>query len=85
MKKLDAWIYINGNLEGAYEMPATIPLYQQGLKNFHISWLKETSFCRPKKYPFYLPLIHLNLIPDSIIEINLQPIRRRFIFLGRRL
>ena len=72
-KIIDAWIYINGNLEGVYEMPATIPLHYQGVKNLSIyPGIKRNGISADrKKYPFYLPFnTSINLIPDSIIEIN---------------
>ena len=68
----DAWIYVNGNLEGVYEMPATIPLHYEGLKNLVIyPGIKRNGIAADrKKYPFYLPFDTIcNLIPDSVLNI----------------
>jgi hypothetical protein len=72
-KITDAWIYINGNLEGVYELPSTIPLHYEGYKNLLIyPGIKRNGIAGDrKKYPFYLPYdASTSLIPDSIIEIN---------------
>ena len=55
-KITDAWIYVNGNLEGVYELPATIPLHYEGLKNLVIyPGIKRNGIAADrKKYPFYL-------------------------------
>lgn len=72
-KITDAWIYVNGNLEGVYELPSTIPLHYEGYKNLLIyPGIKRNGIAADrKKYPFYLPYdASTSLIPDSIIEIN---------------
>ena len=71
-KITDAWIYVNGNLEGVYELPATIPLHYEGLKNLVIyPGIKRNGIAADrKKYPFYLPFDTIcNLIPDSVLNI----------------
>ena len=71
-KITDAWIYVNGNLEGVYELPATIPLHYEGLKNLVIyPGIKRNGIAADrKKYPFYLPFdTTFNLIPDSVLNI----------------
>ena len=71
-KITDAWIYVNGNLEGVYEIPATIPLHYEGLKNLVIyPGIKRNGIAADrKKYPFYLPFDTIcNLIPDSVLNI----------------
>ena len=63
---------MNGNLEGVYEMPATIPLHYEGLKNLVIyPGIKRNGIAADrKKYPFYLPFDTIcNLIPDSVLNI----------------
>lgn len=73
-KITDAWIYINGNLEGAYELPATIPLHYQGIQDLSIyPGIKRNGISADrKKYPFYTQFdTTINLIPDSIL--SLQP------------
>ena len=71
-KITDAWIYLNGNLEGVYELPATIPLHYEGYKNLVIyQALKKWDCCRQKKVSFYLPFDTIcNLIPDSVLNIT---------------
>jgi hypothetical protein len=54
-KITDAWIYVNGNLEGAYELPVTIPLHYEGVKDLSIyPGIKRNGISADrKKYPFY--------------------------------
>jgi len=71
-KITDAWIYLNGNLEGVYELPATIPLHYEGYKNLVIyPGIKRNGIAADrKKYPFYLPFDTIcKLIPDSVLNI----------------
>lgn len=73
-KITDAWIYLNGNLEGAYELPATIPLHYEGIQELSIyPGIKRNGISADrKKYPFYTQFdTTINLIPDSILL--LQP------------
>ena len=73
-KITDAWIYINGNLEGVYELPATIPIHYEGIQNLSIyPGIKRNGISADrKKYPFYNQFdTTINLIPDSIL--TLQP------------
>jgi len=70
----DAWIYVNGNLEGVYELPATIPLHYDGTQELSIyPGIKRNGISGDrKKYPFYeVYSIEIMLYPDSII--NLSP------------
>ena len=73
-KITDAWIYLNGNLEGAYELPATIPLHYEGIQELSIyPGIKRNGISADrKKYPFYTQFdTTINLILDSILL--LQP------------
>ena len=47
-KITDAWIYVNGNLEGAYELPAIIPLHYEGIQDLSIypGIKRKWNFCR---------------------------------------
>lgn len=69
----DAWVYVDGNLEGVYELPAEkIPLHYQGEHELKIyAGIKRNGISADrKKYDFYTPYtIQLNLIQDSIIEL----------------
>ena len=69
----DAWIYVNSNLEGVYELPATIPLHYQGNQEISIyPGIKKNGISADReKYSFYTPHIQsIDLIPDSVITIN---------------
>ncbi len=72
-KITDAWVYIDGNLEGVYELPSTIPLHYEGYHDLTIyAGIKKNGISADReKYPFYTSHSeNLNLIPDSIIEIS---------------
>ena len=71
-KITDAWVYVDGNLEGVYELPATLPLHYEGNHNVTIyPGIKKNGISADReKYPFYTSFNEtVNLIPDSIIEI----------------
>tara|TARA_B100000927_G_scaffold36238_1_gene26037 strand:+ start:539 stop:1372 length:834 start_codon:yes stop_codon:yes gene_type:complete len=71
-KITDAWVYINDNLEGVYELPAKVPLHYDGIKDLKLyPGIKRNGISADrKKYPFYTVYnIAIDLIPDSIINI----------------
>ena len=62
-KITDAWIYLNGNLEGAYELPATIPLHYEGIQELSITpELKEMEYLQTEKNTLSTPNLILLLI-----------------------
>ena len=71
---VDAWVYVDGNLEGIYELPAEkIPLIYDGEHELKIyAGIKKNGISGDReKYSFYTSYTqNINLIPDSIIEIN---------------
>ncbi len=71
---VDAWVYIDGNLEGTYELPAEkIPLIYDGEHELKIyAGIKKNGVSADReKYSFYTPYTqNINLIADSIIAIN---------------
>ena len=72
-KITDVWVYANNNLEGVYELPATLPLHYQGNTDLALyPGIKRNGISTDrKKYPFYEPyIVKTNLIPDSVIEIH---------------
>ena len=72
-KITDVWVYANNNLEGVYELPATLPLHYQGNTDLALyPGIKRNGISTDrKKYPFYEPyIVKTNLISDSIIEIH---------------
>jgi len=72
-KITDAWVYVDDQIVGAYELPATIPILSEGNHEVMIkAGIKVNGISETRAiYPFYKPYkISLNLIPDSIITIN---------------
>mgnify|MGYP007063407512 CR=1 FL=1 len=69
----DAWVYVDGNLEGAYELPADkIPIHYTGKHDISIyAGIKKNGVTgNRKKYPFFTSFRqNIDLIADSIIEI----------------
>ena len=54
-KITDAWVYINGNSIGTFELPATIPVIQEGTHDLKIrAGIMENGIAATRKtYPFY--------------------------------
>ncbi len=70
----DAWVYLNGNLEGVYELPAEkIPLHYSGNSDLKIyAGIKKNGVSGDRDiYDFFTSYTqNIELIPDSIIPIN---------------
>lgn len=69
----DVWVYVNDNLEGVWELPATIPLHYQGSQNikFYAGIKKNGVSANRTQYPFYTPFeVTLDLVGDSIIQLD---------------
>ena len=51
----DAWVYINDNLQGVYELPAKFPILEEGQHNLRIkAGIKENGISGTRiAYPFY--------------------------------
>jgi hypothetical protein len=72
-KITDVWVYLDNNLEGVYELPATIPLHYDGIHELKLyPGIKRNGISADrKKYPFYTPFTLITeLFPDSIIELT---------------
>jgi hypothetical protein len=72
-KITDAWIYIDDNIAGAFELPATIPLLFSGKHKVTIkAGIKVNGISGTRAvYPFYETYTaSVNLVPDSMITIN---------------
>ena len=72
-KITDVWVYLDNNLEGVYELPATIPLHYEGIHELKLyPGIKRNGIAADrKKYPFYTPFTLITeLYPDSIIELT---------------
>lgn len=69
-KITDAWVYVNDQLIGVYELPATIPVLQTSTQRLNISpGIKLNGISATRvPYPFYKPfnLTSFNFIPDSV-------------------
>jgi hypothetical protein len=51
----DAWVYINGQLQGVYELPATFPVLEEGNANIKVyAGIKNNGIASNRViYPFY--------------------------------
>ena len=74
-KITDAWVYVDDQLIGAYELPSTFPVLKKGPHKVALyGGIKVDGRSDARdKYPFYRPLIYqnLNIVEDSIV--NLSP------------
>ena len=74
-KIADAWVYVDDQLIGAYELPTTFPVLKKGPHKVAIyGGIKVDGRSDTRdRYPFYRPLVYnnLNLAEDSIV--NLTP------------
>ena len=70
---VDAWVYIDGNLEGIYELPAEkIPLIHDGEHELKVfAGIKKNGISGDReKYSFFTSYTqNIYLIPDSIIAV----------------
>lgn len=74
-KITDAWVYVDDQIIGCYELPTTFPILKHGPHKVSIYGGICTNGIGASRapYPFYRPMIYqdLNLVEDSII--NLSP------------
>lgn len=70
----DAWVYVNDQLVGAFELPATFPVLAQGKQKLEIRpGIKLNGIAATRvPYPFYKPTIiqEFNFIPDSVQQVR---------------
>lgn len=75
-KITDAWVYVDDDPIGCFELPATFPVLKHGPHKVTIygGIMSNGIAAARASYPFYKPQIYesLNLVEDSII--NLQPV-----------
>ena len=75
-KITDAWVYVDDDPIGCFELPATFPVLKHGPHKVTIygGIMSNGIAAARATYPFYKPQIYasLNLVEDSII--NLQPV-----------
>ena len=72
-KITDAWVYVGGELLGAFPLPATIPVLQEGTKELVIDpGINENGIeALPQIYPFYRRYSKMiNLVSNETININ---------------
>ncbi len=70
----DAWVYVNENLIGIYELPAHFPVLEQGNTNIRVvAGIKVNGIAVSRgPYPFYTPWeVEKNLQPGETV--NLEP------------
>lgn len=75
----DAWVYVNDDIVGVYELPATVPLLAAGQNSVQIrAGVKMNGIALTRlSYPFFVPYeTNLDLIRDSVLtiypEVNYQ-------------
>lgn len=70
----DAWVYIDDNLIGVFELPAVVPILKSGPQNLDIrAGIKLNGISSTRvPYPFYKPITNeeFNLYPDSVIDMG---------------
>ncbi len=72
-KITDAWVYIDDQLIGAYELPATVPVLQSGSHKIVVkAGLKMNGIAATRiPYPFFVPYeITTELFPDSVLVLH---------------
>ena len=70
----DAWVYVDDQIIGCYELPTTFPILEKGPHKVAI----YGGICENGRgsargpYPFYMPAVYrdMNLVEDSIINLN---------------
>lgn len=73
---VDVWVYVDDDLRGCFELPATVPVLKSGkhkvsvYAGIAVNGIKSTR----ADYPFTAPAIYqdVNLVPDSVV--TLRPI-----------
>jgi hypothetical protein len=72
-KIVDAWVYVDDQLIGAFEMPCTIPVLAHGMHKIDVKagvYLNGVVSTRVN-YPFYATYsVERELVQDSIIRLN---------------
>ncbi|PCJ67710.1 MAG: hypothetical protein COA58_00825 [Bacteroidetes bacterium] len=66
---VDAWVYINNQLVGAFELPATIPILTSGKQKLTIiGGIKKNGFVTQRiAYPFFKPFeVEREFIPSQV-------------------
>lgn len=79
-KVTDAWVHIDDQLIGVFELPATFPVLEKGPHKVTVygGIMVDGRSSARDRYPFYQPwtVQNLNLVEDSIV--NLSPVMRYY-------
>ncbi len=73
----DAWVYINDDLVGVYELPATFPVLKEGLVNLKVyAGIKDNGIAASRaRYLLYAPYSEqINLVKGETVKIIPQVI-----------
>jgi hypothetical protein len=69
----DAWVYVDENLVGTFQMPCHFPVLYKGVHDVTIlSGIKRNGIASTRTtYPFYASIVKtVNLVPDSTVNIG---------------
>jgi len=70
----DAWVYINDQIQGVYELPATFPVLENDYQTLRIkAGIKSNGIASSRiAYPFYTSFIDTNVMfnPNQTITVN---------------
>jgi len=69
----DAWVYIDGQLIGTFQLPATFPILQQGSHTLMVlTGVKKDGIASTRiSYPFYQEINKtINLVPDKTLNLG---------------
>jgi len=72
----DAWVYLNDQLVGTWELPAKVPIISSGLQKITvIAGIKNNGISAARvDYPFFdLYSAYLTLVPDETIDFKEDP------------
>lgn len=71
---VDAWVYVDDDIRGCFELPATIPVLKKGPHKVAVYAGIAVNGVKGARadYPFTSPVIYnnVNLVPDSIVTLN---------------
>jgi hypothetical protein len=70
---VDAWVYIDGELIGTFQLPATFPVLKQGTHSLQVlAGVKKDGIATTRiSYPFYQTVTKtINLVPDKVLDVG---------------
>lgn len=69
----DAWIYLNDEVQGIYELPCKFPVLAEGMQKITVRpGIKINGIASTRMYyPFYEPIVYnVNLVKDSTVHLS---------------